>query len=58
MLLTAAALAAVLLWPFIESWLQRRLRFPDTASVVLGALAFLGFLALTVWESLDTGHVP
>lgn len=57
-LLTAAALAAVLLWPFIESWLQRRLRFPDTASVVLGALAFLGFLALTVWESLDTGHVP
>jgi ubiquinol-cytochrome c reductase cytochrome b subunit/cytochrome b6 len=39
-------------WPFIEGWLQRRYRFPDGASVLLGALAFLGFLVLTVWESL------
>ena len=56
--LTAAGLAALLFWPFIESWLRRRLRLPETASVVLGALAFLGFLALTVWESLDPGQNP
>ena len=57
-LLSAAGLGILLLWPFIESWLQRRLRFPDTASVVLGVLAFAGFLGLTVWESFDTGHIP
>ena len=57
-LLMAAGLVVLLFWPFIESWLQRRLRFSDAASVCLGVVAFLGFLALTVWESLDTGHIP
>ena len=57
-LLMTAGLVALLFWPFIESYLQRRLRFSDTASVCVGAIAFLGFLALTVWESLDTGHIP
>ena len=57
-LLMVAGLAALLLWPFIESYLRRRWRFSDTASVGLGVLAFLGFLALTVWESLDPGPIP
>ncbi len=50
--LTGALWAASLFWPFIESWLHRRFRMPESASVVLGVIGFLGFLVLTVWESL------
>ena len=39
------------LWPFIEDWLQKRFRWPDGVSVLIGVIAFLGFLVLTVWES-------
>ena len=39
-------------WPFIESFLMKRWRWSDRASVVVGVLAVLGILVLTVWESL------
>jgi ubiquinol-cytochrome c reductase cytochrome b subunit/cytochrome b6 len=39
------------LWPFIEQWLSRKFKVPDRVWVMLGVLAFLGFLVLTVWES-------
>jgi quinol-cytochrome oxidoreductase complex cytochrome b subunit len=41
-----------LFWPFVEEWLQKKFRMPDTVSVIIGVIAFLGFLTLTVWESL------
>ena len=40
-----------LFWPFVESWLQKKFRLPDKASVIIGVVAFMGFLILTVWES-------
>ena len=49
--LTGAIGAVAFLWPFIESWLHRRLHMPESVSVVLGVIGFLGFLILTVWES-------
>ena len=50
--LTMALAAGILFWPFIEDALHRWLRLPRDVSVVVGVLGFLGFLALTVWESL------
>jgi quinol-cytochrome oxidoreductase complex cytochrome b subunit len=50
--LTMALGTGLLLWPFIEEALHRWLRLPRDVSVVLGVLGFMGFLALTVWESL------
>lgn len=50
-LLTMAIGAIAFFWPFIEEWLARRFRMPDWVSVLLGVIAFLGFLILTVWES-------
>lgn len=50
--LTMALGGIVFLWPFIEDWLRKRLRMPESASVILGVLGFLGFLILTVWESI------
>jgi hypothetical protein len=44
--------AIAFFWPFIEGWLKRRFRMPDAVSVLIGVLAFLCFLAFTVWESL------
>ena len=41
-------------WPFLEEWLHRKFRMSDTVSVGLGALGFMGFLILTVWEAF--GH--
>ena len=49
--LTMAIGAIFFFWPFIEERLRRRFRLPDGVSVLLGAIAFLGFLGLTVWES-------
>lgn len=42
----------ILCWPFIEDALHHRLGVPRDVSVVVGVLGFLGFLVLTVWESL------
>jgi len=49
--LTLGIGAVAFLWPFIEGWLQKRFRWPDGVSVLIGVIAFLGFLVLTVWES-------
>ena len=49
--LTLAVGAIAFLWPFIEEWLARRWRMPDLVPVMLGILAFLSFLVLTVWEA-------
>lgn len=43
--------AVLLLWPFIEEYLQKRFKFPDSVPVIIGVVSFLGFLLLTVWES-------
>jgi quinol-cytochrome oxidoreductase complex cytochrome b subunit len=50
--LTMAVGAGIFLWPFVEDALHRWLRLPRDVSVVVGVIGFLGFLALTVWESL------
>ncbi|MBT4504243.1 MAG: cytochrome bc complex cytochrome b subunit [Gemmatimonadetes bacterium] len=50
--LTMGIGAIAFFWPFIEGWLKRRFRMPDAVSVLIGVLAFLCFLAFTVWESL------
>jgi len=42
---------AMFLWPFIEEYLQKKLRFPDILSVMLGLVFVLIFLLFTVWES-------
>jgi quinol-cytochrome oxidoreductase complex cytochrome b subunit len=46
-----AAGAVFLLWPFVDAGLRRR-RPGSEASLLLGALGFLGVVALTVWEAL------
>ncbi len=38
-------------WPFIESFFVKYFNMPKQVSIILGALAFTGFLTLTVWES-------
>jgi len=38
-------------WPFIESFLVKYFKMPKSFSMMLGALAFTGFLVLTIWES-------
>lgn len=43
--------AVAFFWPFIEEWLSRRWKISDKVPVILGVLAFLGFLILTVWEA-------
>jgi quinol-cytochrome oxidoreductase complex cytochrome b subunit len=50
--LTMALGAGIFCWPFLEDALHRWLRIPRDVAVVLGVLTFLGFLVLTVWESL------
>lgn len=52
-LLTLVLGGIAFFWPFIEEWLTRRFRMPDKIPVVLGVIAFLGFLILTVWESFS-----
>jgi ubiquinol-cytochrome c reductase cytochrome b subunit/cytochrome b6 len=49
--LTMALGGVAFFWPFIEEVLHRRLRMPEGVTVLLGVVGFLGFLALTVWES-------
>ncbi len=50
--LTMAIGAIAFFWPFIEGWLAQRFKMPDWVSVTIGVFAFLGFLILTVWESI------
>lgn len=52
-LLVGAMGGIAFFWPFIEDWISRRWRLPDAVPVILGVLAFLGFLILTVWEALS-----
>ncbi len=49
--LTMAIGAIAFFWPFIEEWFMRRWHFSDRVPVMLGVLAFLLFLILTVWEA-------
>ncbi len=39
-------------WPFIEELISRKRRLPDVIPLTVGTIAFLGFLVLTVWESM------
>ena len=43
---------ALLFWPFIEEFLFRRFKMSEKVPILLGVVVFLGFLALTVWESM------
>ncbi|MBM4263156.1 MAG: hypothetical protein FJ143_14980 [Deltaproteobacteria bacterium] len=49
--LTMAIGAIAFFWPFIEAWMTRRWKISDKVPVILGVIAFLGFLILTVWEA-------
>lgn len=51
-LMTMAFGMVIFFWPFIEEVLQKRFKLSDSFSVAMGVLGFLGFLVLTVWESL------
>jgi quinol-cytochrome oxidoreductase complex cytochrome b subunit len=50
-MLTMAVGGVAFFWPFIEEWLRKKFRMPDAVSVLLGAIGFLVFLGLTVWEA-------
>jgi len=52
-LLTLGGAAAAFFWPFIEEMLPRRAKIADGVAVLIGVFGFLGFLLLTVWESLQ-----
>jgi len=49
--LTMALGAIAFFWPFIDSWLERRFERHDSIVTIVGVVAFLGFLLLTVWEA-------
>ncbi|MFC1782583.1 cytochrome bc complex cytochrome b subunit [Planctomycetota bacterium] len=49
-ILTGILAGVFFFWPFIEA-LSRKLKIPERIPIILGVLAFLGFLTLTVWES-------
>ncbi len=51
--LTGAIGGIALFWPFIEEVLVKKLKMPKDMSIVIGVLAFLGFLILTVWEGFS-----
>jgi len=50
--LTMVLGAVVFFWPFIDGWIARRTKHADALVVTLGVLGVLGFLVLTVWESI------
>ena len=50
-MLTMAIGGVAFFWPFIEGWLHKRFRMPESVAIILGVLGFLAFLVLTVWES-------
>ncbi len=52
-MLTGALGGILFFWPFIDGWLEKRLGSKtDRVIVVFGAIAFIIFLGLTVWEAL------
>ncbi|MFQ5613713.1 MAG: cytochrome bc complex cytochrome b subunit [Anaerolineae bacterium] len=51
-LLTLVLGAIAFLWPFIEEQLVNRFKMSEKVPIILGIVAFGGFLTLTVWESL------
>lgn len=51
--LTAILGAAFFLWPFIDGWIEKRVKNADALVVGIGIVAFLGFLALTLWEAFS-----
>jgi len=50
--LTGLIGGAVMFWPFIDGWLEKRFKNADTLVVAIGVVAFVGFLGLTVWEAV------
>lgn len=50
--LTSVLGAVLFFWPFIDGWLERRVKRADSLVVAFGIVAFLGFLGLTVWEAV------
>jgi len=42
---------SIFLWPFIEEFLQKKFKFPDVLSVMLGLVFILIFMLFTLWES-------
>jgi quinol-cytochrome oxidoreductase complex cytochrome b subunit len=48
---TGFIVVVMFLWPFIDDWLRRRRRSAEV-SMLIGALAVLTIIALTVWEAL------
>ena len=52
--LTLGLAMLLFFWPFLEERLSKKFKVPDSLPVVLGILGFLGFLALTVWESFTS----
>ncbi|MDP6533211.1 MAG: cytochrome bc complex cytochrome b subunit [Candidatus Marinimicrobia bacterium] len=51
-IITMAMGGIAFFWPFIESFLHKYFSINRQLSMLLGTLAFMGFLSLTVWESL------
>ncbi len=51
-LLTGLLGGIAFFWPFIDGWLERRSKNVDLIVVVVGVVAFLGFLGLTIWEAV------
>ncbi|NIR12347.1 MAG: hypothetical protein GTN82_43660, partial [Candidatus Aminicenantes bacterium] len=44
----------LLFWPFIEETLQKKFKFPELVSVIIGIVFFLIITIFTVWESFST----
>jgi len=51
-LITAIMGGIAFFWPFIEEFLQNKFSISDKIPIVLGTMAFMLFLTLTVWEAL------
>jgi len=52
-LLTGLLGGIAFFWPFIDGWLERRTKNVDRIVVVVGVVAFLGYLGLTIWEAVS-----
>ena len=48
--LTGLLGAVAFFWPFVDGWLQKRTKHTDRIVVVVGGVAFIGYLVLTLWE--------
>ncbi|MCD4751140.1 MAG: cytochrome bc complex cytochrome b subunit [Thermoanaerobaculales bacterium] len=51
--LTGALGGVLFFWPFIDGWIEKRLGAKsDRIVVLIGTIAFLAFLGLTIWEAV------